>query len=696
MSGRKQHYIPQLFLRNFRIPKEVSTGKEPKIWTVARDRDPFASAIHSTAAQAEFYSGLTESSARTLDDTITEYEGRLKLLLDALLEDDPSSIESEAAAEVVAHLITRSKHLRSTFRHALSGIGELAVQMVSSPDMIASYVGLDNSVPTDLFRNNESIKKIVEQLIQVGLSHHVAEDVAFRFAKENFASAHRKNATLVRHVIEGFFLQAGSQAASGHRKVLDGVLVPPGQVKRLASLQWRRVKSQHPLILPDCIAISISEMGCEPLLVGDGSPLLLAVMPLDSENILVGRAVGTDKTLPADLNRAFAECSESAFYCGVITGEIQALRPFIASRGMGAIDRALAAATDTLNTPVHVTTEVGGVTPEAKFEDVTPDRDWKIEVRFSPDIAEVVRSSSIEEIRHQGSDWFSLSPLRALTLVSFTREVAIEALPGLELAMPDTDVTRVGVTIDEAKLSFLISCYPVFPGDELHPSSGDLECSFWLMFGFGRIAGAEKVERELKGFYSGRFGDWTLAERALCIEAAWSSYFAARICVERVPMQTWITRAAVLHSLRAREAAVVAARQRYRTNGDLDSLVATVFGHLKPIFASLGAYAGACDAGGVSECLPFDGEQGAALNNWWATFHRELRSDWDGARWSSPGRFEDLSRHVDRLLWSMGMFPWRNGDDWIWEIPLISDASYLRELQRESEPPLDSSPPSPA
>lgn len=115
MSGAKQHYIPQIFQKPFRI---FSSGKQEQIWCYRKEQnEPFIARIADVAAERYFYSDKQSNNNETLDDTITKYEDRLTGLLNTLRALSSSdAVPSEVAAEVIAHLTTRAK----SFRHLIN------------------------------------------------------------------------------------------------------------------------------------------------------------------------------------------------------------------------------------------------------------------------------------------------------------------------------------------------------------------------------------------------------------------------------------------------------------------------------------------------------------------------------------------------------------------------------------------------
>lgn len=68
-----------------------------------------------------------------------------------------------------------------------------------------------------------------------------------------------------------------------------------------------------------------------------------------------------------------------------------------------------------------------------------------------------------------------------------------------------------------------------------------------------------------------------------------------------------------------------------------------------------------------------------SLTNWADLFREDLRGFADRVgRWRSFDEFSSFISHAERLLWTFGVFPWRDPEagDRI-DIPLLTDAEWL-------------------
>jgi hypothetical protein len=78
----------------------------------------------------------------------------------------------------------------------------------------------------------------------------------------------------------------------------------------------------------------------------------------------------------------------------------------------------------------------------------------------------------------------------------------------------------------------------------------------------------------------------------------------------------------------------------------------------------------------------------AGLQNWLDVFRHDLGVLWDRrGHWKSQDEFLAINRHVERLLWQAGVFPWKTeGGEIRIEVPLATDAARLAEFQARCAP----------
>ncbi|MCP6134276.1 hypothetical protein NL393_34395, partial [Klebsiella pneumoniae] len=89
----------------------------------------------------DFYSKPANDANKTLDDKLTDYEGRLGELLRILREKNVGTdVEASIAAEVIAHLTPRSKSLRSIFGHGTQKLISGLADVISDKTLMISLL----------------------------------------------------------------------------------------------------------------------------------------------------------------------------------------------------------------------------------------------------------------------------------------------------------------------------------------------------------------------------------------------------------------------------------------------------------------------------------------------------------------------------------------------------------------------------
>lgn len=114
MAGNRQHIIPRFLLKGF-VGREK--GGKLYTWVYPKNKPPSEANIRRVGVERHFYGKQGEMS---VDDDITEFEGKYALLLDELRQ-SPGEIEifDTRVPNLVTHLVTRTKHFRDSFRESM-------------------------------------------------------------------------------------------------------------------------------------------------------------------------------------------------------------------------------------------------------------------------------------------------------------------------------------------------------------------------------------------------------------------------------------------------------------------------------------------------------------------------------------------------------------------------------------------------
>ena len=134
MAGKKQHFIPQHFLKPFVVP-----GGGDHLWMYRKGQSSAIRVARSdAAAQNYFYSRPSGAGSPTLDDVMTRYENQLHKTVDEVRSLEIGQvIDSGKVAKIVGHLVVRSSHLRGAVAEALDSISTSFQNLIcSKPDAL--------------------------------------------------------------------------------------------------------------------------------------------------------------------------------------------------------------------------------------------------------------------------------------------------------------------------------------------------------------------------------------------------------------------------------------------------------------------------------------------------------------------------------------------------------------------------------
>ena len=311
MSGRKQHFIPQLVQRGFAASKGK---KSTQVYVFPRDRPRDITATDGVAAQRDFYS--PPSDEETLDDRITHYEGSvLAPAIAALREGEPGPIDSNAAAAVVVHLSVRSAFLRGTFSTATEELLNEMAKALGSEDETRSLLGLDSLSPDSMMVKgiDEELRKVLPEGGGNAEQAFFAKLVHFR-GREKFAQMHADLSNEASSIFEAVLGRLPEIVENGHGRALEQSLVPQQRVDRLRAMAWALIEAPHDahFVLPDCLAVGSKRADFRDLepyaLLGDDE-LSCVVMPVSARKVLVG-STGEHQLDATALNEHFARCSK--------------------------------------------------------------------------------------------------------------------------------------------------------------------------------------------------------------------------------------------------------------------------------------------------------------------------------------------------------------------------------------------------
>jgi hypothetical protein len=325
MSGIRHHFIPQFLLRGF---ASRSTAKATSVWVLPRDGAAYQSNIKNVAVEGHFY---TLDGSPHIDDAITGSEARWAALIDAMREQPDQPVDPAAAAELVAHLEVRTRHLRKSFESLATGVTErfvdladdadtlgrvLLAQIYADPDQLLDPLlellraeGMQVPPKADLW---EALRPIVPAFVEHGMHATSAElSGSLRRALDDRGSMLRRS------------------AQTGQLRGLEQGLAPAVKVAAYTNLTFTVQRAPCEQVLGDsAVLFEVASGRRFTSFYSTDDGLLAAYLPLTPQLVLVGCAPGHQPVIEG-LPAVVAQVASEYIVAASMSEPIQALRPAI-------------------------------------------------------------------------------------------------------------------------------------------------------------------------------------------------------------------------------------------------------------------------------------------------------------------------------------------------------------------------------
>ena len=313
MSGKKQHFIPQVLLRGFGIPR----NKKTYVYVFPYERPIFEVATDGVGAARYFYSKLNEDNdEKTLDDKITEYENSQKAILLKLREQPKNeAIDGTAVAELVTHLSIRNAHFRDATTDGVQLLFEEAVGIFQDRDRTRRALGLDGHQPSAAIIDslNEMIADYRETFQSLGMTDDQVRDWALSQAGPLFEQNFGGLAAEIATVFDTFAPRISNIGKEAQLAALEKDLAPEARRKAFEGFVWEVVdKADQDFLLPDCVAIALTDEGPRPASLAGADDTNAIIMPLSSTRLILGTSE-RPYVFPANVNKTMAACSWDFF-----------------------------------------------------------------------------------------------------------------------------------------------------------------------------------------------------------------------------------------------------------------------------------------------------------------------------------------------------------------------------------------------
>ena len=311
MAGKKQHFIPQHFLKSFVIP-----GRGDQLWMYRRGQlSAIRVARNDAAAQNYFYSKPSVDGLPTLDELMTEYEVQLHRTVDELRRIDVGqAIDGAKIAQVVAHLMVRSSHMRGAMREAIVSVSNSVQNLICGGSETFFFELPRHGPPEPVYR------MISDELAKLGLTETtpVTErtiiDLLYVAMRERGSDVLDEVFPYLARTLEG--LRAGAPEISRRAQVaaLGKTMAPEERVAELSKLMWQVLPTHGDgAVLPDCTSIAFNGREWQPLLLTGSDQLEAVVLALAPDRLAVGKLdIDCDMDL-SQYNQHAAKASYSFF-----------------------------------------------------------------------------------------------------------------------------------------------------------------------------------------------------------------------------------------------------------------------------------------------------------------------------------------------------------------------------------------------
>jgi hypothetical protein len=709
VAGHNQHNIPQALLRGFRIPG--GSKKESKTWLYGKGIAPHLELIKDeVAVERHFYSEPSLDGSRTLDDEITNYETafgrRLNELKSAPIN---QTVDVGGAAEIVAHLTIRNAHLRRTFTGGVKTLLDRAVEVFCNEATLRPILGFDRETPTERFKTliDEHLKEN-PALATTGLPAHVLYQIAHMTLKERFRTFFAEQAPFLTALLGTMTAQAPVLIRDGHNKALSSGLTPDARIDLLKKLDWRILPSPRDgFVLPDCVALAANDQsGFKPLIMADLEDVTAVLMPLSSERMLAGFRQSTAAPALEAFNEAAITASHSFFIAARLDERLTVLVDRIGESSGRLIDDTIGSTFNeflaertpalTAGTAVPNSDDLisGSETTDAEREQAPPPPP-RYSVHFLGCADEATAERIAATLYTVTESLVQMMPLDRLDGITFASDYPAalrdldrrfaSTVPPLQ---PTTEEYGVGVAMAPTVMrDGVCKTHIVMRGEFGHSLINEDE-SIWriaLHVVVGQLAHAactQILDESLPGVLLKPIDDRYDGFLYNCIHSAWTGYFTSRASAAFYPEGGLPQQELLLSVLKRAQDDIPAARLAYRFHGNIDKLLEIVMPRIADILRFSGSVLG--HYGGLEKSF-FDEPaltatlEAMGLRDWLILFDSELSGLWDRrGKWGSFNEFLMLNRHVERLFWLYGMFPWRTDDGRIHvTIPLASDAGRL-------------------
>ncbi len=636
-----------------------------------------------------FYSRRSAPGELTLDDAVTAFEQDLGRDVAALRATLPgTAIESDNAARIVVHLVMRTAHLRRTMADMVQGVtGEIA-EMFTDPARLATMMGVDSPMQSPALA--DAMQSTTGDLASAGIPAAFSRRLLAFLVRERGGELATQAVATLTPLFPALMASLLVRVRDSHNAMVGKPLDDHGWVAALSKFYWS-VEGASDLILPDAVALA-REAGnaLAPLLFTSAADAELVLLPVSRDRMLVGRR---DPNAVVDLSTFSAQAAShcQGFFIGARAFDTEDFSTAIGTGPAKVLAEAIAeAVSDAADARSQVAGDLIQSTPRPFAQQQFS---YRVTLRdFGDDALAQEYAAIVQSVVGILSRTLPLHNLDGVTIAVDYKDALVgldrgdPALPpaasealvyGIGVACPVT-VVRDGAYRVHLVLAAGIAA--AWTSEDVEIRAGGLHLLIRMLAGMAHAARyadtpgftPDAMDREL----------YQAVARSPC------AYWSAKHAAYAAPNQGQIYAELMVDSLAHARAAVAAARARMTDDSD----VGEAFGvGLKCVSATLGHAADWLGhRRGLPEGRPFAGDDlhlrlaPSGLDHWLELFGRDLAASYTEDDAIDLAVVTTLGRHVERLLWSIGIYCWPEGER---VRCVVSDAQMSRLLLPRTDLP---------
>lgn len=667
LVGRRQHYLPRLLQRGF---LDTESGEAERSWLHRSGGVPRLVGIRDVGVGEYFYSRPVPGEV-TLDDMITDLEGDLSKVIEGYRAAPPGErVDPAVAARTVHHLITRTAHIRSLLTEASTRFFEEIEAVLTAPGQLAAMMGLGSTDLSPLVR--DKVRETAAMLVPLGVPEALSERLLAFYLREKAPRHLAETSAPMREAFQNIQPAIAGTVRETHDKILSLDPAEHRWIDRLVQFDWHVAEAEG-LILPDCVGLASGSAGpLAPLLFCDSESAVFVALPVASDRMLIGVAPEAAMIELADFNVRAMACCDNFFIAAapVVDPDLAAS---IGTEGALAIEAAiadaLAGAGATHTSSPRAFAELG--TSEANFS-YTLRLDGFGDQALAEQLNEVVHGVVSVLVRHlplASLDGFTLTADYVAALASVDRGGDLPPVETTALAYGAGVATTVQVVRDGVAKTHIVIAGGIalsWFDDDPAIRAGALNILVKMLAYIGHDAGyleqlaAARCEPDLitsmlhpavgatpRGWYS----------------AHESAFVAPDIGRSYADL--------MLEALAFGRAAMADARITFEQTQDIEPLVVTGLECASAILAHAADWLG--HRAGLAEEADFAGADlplllvAWDLADWIELYGRDLAAIYETADGRiDVARATSTSPHVERILWTIGLLAWPDGDSVRW------------------------------